>query len=347
METTHLIQTLAATWNGLGPWADLLAMLLVMGSLFALGNVSDPVVLEKGLKTTFFMAYNAAMPIYPDLTTEVPSKAKDEKYGWLGTAPSMREWVDERVPKGLLDHEYTITNAHYEASIEVDLDDFEDDQTGMINIRVQDMGTRARRHPDSELATLVEAGSSSLCYDGQYFFDTDHVEGDSGTQSNALTYDATDHTAVTVAEFKAALQQAIQALLSFKDDRGEPFLEEWQINADNLDCMVPVALMDIAEEALTAQTINNTTNTTRNKARQLTNARLTSSTAFYIFFRGAPVRPFIYQKRGFNDGQDIRAGFLGLNSEGGFMRRKAVFGVDARYKLGYALWQFAVKTTFN
>ena len=32
-------------------------------------------------------------------------------------------------------------------------------------------------------------GEATVCYDGQYFFDTDHVEGDSGTQSNDLSVD--------------------------------------------------------------------------------------------------------------------------------------------------------------
>ena len=36
------------------------------------------------------------------------------------------------------------------------------------------------------------AGESTVCFDGQYFFDTDHSEGDSGSQSNDITFDISD-----------------------------------------------------------------------------------------------------------------------------------------------------------
>ena len=40
------------------------------------------------------------------------------------------------------------------------------------------------------LTTLMIAGESSLCYDGQYFFDTDHSDGASGTLSNSISFAA-------------------------------------------------------------------------------------------------------------------------------------------------------------
>jgi len=46
------------------------------------------------------------------------------------------------------------------------------------------MAMSAKRSYDVFFTETVEAGVSSLCYDGQNFFDTDHEEGDSGVQSN-------------------------------------------------------------------------------------------------------------------------------------------------------------------
>lgn len=340
--------TVHAALDFLGAHWGAIALFLGMALFGVLGEaVVDPVVLEKGLKGNFFKAYDAATPIYTDLCTEIPSNAKQEKYAWLGTAPTMREWVDERVPKGLLDHDYTLVNKHWESSIAVDRDDLEDDQLGHINMRVTDMGTRTRRHPDGLLATLVINGGSTLCYDGQYFFDTDHVEGSSGTQSNSISSTVSNTAAVTQAEFKTALVAATEKLLGYKDDRGEPFMEEWQLNDTNLRLMVPIALRQVAIDTTEAQLINNTTNTVRGLARVMTNARLTSAVEFYLFYMGAPIKPFIFQQRGFNDGQKLHIGMLGDNTETGFMRRKWVFGVDARYNMGYGLWQFAVKVTLT
>ncbi len=53
------------------------------------------------------------------------------------------------------------------------------------------MGYSAKVHPDEKIFGALAAGASSLCYDGQYFFDTDHpviVDGVASTKDN---YDAT------------------------------------------------------------------------------------------------------------------------------------------------------------
>ena len=310
-------------------------------------DVVKPVVLEKGLKTTFYLAYDAATPLYPEISTEVPSSADQEKYAWLGTAPTMRKWVDERVPKGLLDHSYTIENDHFEASLSINRDTLEDDLTGQLNFRVQDMGQRTRRHPDGLVKTLISDGESTTCYDGQFFFDTDHVEGSSGSQSNDLTHNVATPSAPTQAEFEVALHQAIEALIGFKDDQGEPFLEEWQLNSSNLICMVPKEHRKAALQTVQAGTINNTDNILQNVARVAVNPRLTNNDRFYLFYTGAPIKPFIFQQRGFNDGQNLHVGMLGDNTETGFIRNTWVFGVDARYNVGYGLWQFAVLTTLT
>lgn len=305
-------------------------------------DVVNPIVLEKGLKATFYQAYQAESPFYPLLCTEVPSTAKDEKYGWLGTAPVMREWVDERVPKGLLSHDYTIVNKHWEASLSIDRDDLEDDQLGQINMRAQDMGARARRHPDKLLTDLIVNGESTLCYDAQFFFDTDHSEGDSGSQDNDLTQSVISTALITVAEAKTIINKAIGALLGFLDDRGEPFLEEWQIDSNNFVVMTPPKHREPWQELLTSALISNTDNVYRNKARLLVNPRLTSQTKMYFYYTGAPIKPFIYQKR-----KDVETGMLAKDSETGFMRRKWVFGADARYNLGYGIWQYAVLVTIS
>ena len=334
---------LAVTWLQ-SPLGQAVALALTIGLFGALGLVdTDSVVLEKGLKATFYQAYDAATPFYPDITTEVPSTAKEEKYAWLGTAPTMREWVDERQPKGLLEHDYTISNKHYEASLDVDGDTLADDQLGQIRMRVTDMGQRARRYPDSLLSTLIENGETDLCYDGQAFFDTDHSEGDSGTQDNDLTASASDSAAPTQSEFEVAFSAAMRALMGFKDDRGEPYLEEWMLNQSNLVLMTPpTSMYDAALKTVQAGTISNTTNVYQNKARVVANARLSWTTKFALFYTGAPIKPFIFQNR-----QPVQTGMLGKGSEEGFMRNRYVFGADARYNVGYGLWQYAVLTTFS
>ena len=52
-----------------------------------------------------------------------------------------------------------------------------------------ELAERGRTHYASLLSTLIVNGATTVCYDGQYFFDTDHSEGASGTQSNKIDSD--------------------------------------------------------------------------------------------------------------------------------------------------------------
>src|ERR1051325_2608810 len=76
----------------------------------------------------------------------------------------------------------TIVNKTWESTIRIDADEQRRDKTGQIMVRVNELARRVATHPNKLLSTLISSGASSACYDGQYFFDTDHSEGDSGTQ---------------------------------------------------------------------------------------------------------------------------------------------------------------------
>jgi phage major head subunit gpT-like protein len=65
----------------------------------------------------------------------------------------------------------------------VDRNDIEDEQLGFYNPIVAALAQEARKHPEKLLADLMSAGFTTACYDGQYFFDTDHPVG-SATASN-------------------------------------------------------------------------------------------------------------------------------------------------------------------
>ncbi len=310
-----------------------------------MGDVVNPIVAVKGLQATFLAAYQVAEAFWPKIATEVPSTGSEERYGWLGSAPAMREWEDERVPKGLLDHDYTIKNKDWEATIAVDRNAFKDDQLGGIQIRIQDLAGRAKVHPNKLVSELISKGESTLAYDGQFFFDTDHAEGESGTQDNDLTYNAADPNNVTQAEYAASFDAARVVLAQFKDDRGEPFHEQAQ---SGLVVMAPPALWAVAEKTLKQDTLSGgETNVLRDAAELIVNPHLSDATKWYLFKTDTFIRPFIFQVRdpvkllqvGVKEGEDT--------DYARFMRKSMFFGVEARYNVGYGLWQNAVLTTFN
>lgn len=296
-------------------------------------------LLTKGLRSEFFNRFEATPTYYPDLATRIPSTSDQETYRWLGTVPRMREWGTGRVAKGLRTESYSVENLKYEATLEVDRDEIADDQTGQIRVRVGELAERAATHKDYLIAQLLINGETSgyNSYDGVPFLSDQHVSGASGTQSNKLTFSATDADDPTDEEFKSALKQAIVQMLSFKDDQGDPM----PMSATGLVCVVSPTLYFTALEAIDATVVNNSTNVLQGVARVVALPWLSDASKWYLLKNDGVVRPFIFQDR-----EPVEFSALAENSEEAFKREKFLYGVRARYRLAYGYWQFAVRTDF-
>lgn len=127
-----------------------------------------------GFNAAFQAGLAMATPMYGRVATTVPSTTKTNEYGWLGQFPGFREWIGDRVINGLARHGYSLTNKSYENTIGVDRDDFEDDNLGIYAPMFQSFGQTAQEFPDTLVWALLKNGFASKCYDGQFFFDTDH-----------------------------------------------------------------------------------------------------------------------------------------------------------------------------
>lgn len=129
----------------------------------------------RGFKTIYSTAYLAAPSQAAKVAMTVPSSSRDESYAWLGQFPQLREWLnDERVVRQLKAHGFTILNRKFESTVSVSRDDFSDDRLGVFKPMFAEMGHAAALHPDEIVFALLAQGATTLCYDGQYFFDTDH-----------------------------------------------------------------------------------------------------------------------------------------------------------------------------
>lgn len=277
-------------------------------------------LMTAGLKTVFQNGVKSYTPMYPMLTTEVESTGASEVYGRLGSNPSLKEWRDERAPKRLLEQGFTVHNKDYEATISVSRNAIKDDRYGQIKIQVQALGFAGMKGKDEFYASTVEAGTSVLCYDGQYFFDTDHSEGDSGTQANYAT-----GTALSVANAKTV----ILAMQGFKDDRGLP------AGIKPTHIMVPTALKFTAKEIFDPKGTGDTNANTSLKGELeiIVNPFLTLATTWYVMDLSQPVKPIIFQNR-----QELEFD----NTEGGdgdFRRKEILYGVDARFAFAYGDWR--------
>ncbi|MDF2232179.1 Mu-like prophage major head subunit gpT family protein [Albimonas sp. CAU 1670] len=145
--------------------------------------------LRVGFKTAFQAGLGMAPQMRERISTRIDSTHMEEKYGWLGELPDVREWVGERVVHSLKEHDYAIREKPWELTLGVPRRNIETDNLGTFNARFTAFG----RSTGSKWETLVwgalKAGFTTECYDGQFYFDTDHPviaeDGSMTTVSNS------------------------------------------------------------------------------------------------------------------------------------------------------------------
>jgi phage major head subunit gpT-like protein len=142
----------------------------------------------KGFKTIYTEAGLRAKSYVDRVAMTVPSGSASETYGWLGMIPALREWLGPRVVTNFSATAFTITNKLFESTVRIRRTDFEDDKLGLFKPAFELMGYRAKTHPDELVFSLLKAGFATPCFDGQFFFDTDHpVIGDDGTSVSTVS----------------------------------------------------------------------------------------------------------------------------------------------------------------
>lgn len=141
--------------------------------------------LSTSLSAAFTKGLSGVKPQYLRIATEVPSGSASNTYGWLSDLPGIKEWVGDRQLALLSQQGYTIPNKTWENSIRVKRENIEDDQIGQYSVIAQAFGQQIAEFPDTLSFPLLVAGFTTLCFDGQNFFDTDHPMA-GGTYSNIV-----------------------------------------------------------------------------------------------------------------------------------------------------------------
>lgn len=289
---------------------------------------------------------NLGMTWIPGVSSLFKSDQESETYAWLGMAPAMREWVGGRHAKGFRENGITIVNKKFEATLEVLVDEIRRDKTGQVMVRVAELAQRTNAHWAKLLSALIVSGESAVCYDGQFFFDTDHSEGDSGAQSNDITSTAATPTSPTAGEAEKAVLKAVETIIGFKDDQGEPMNED----AASFLVMVPVPLMSSFAAALKNPVIvdgsTSRTNTIVNVGgfsfEMAVNPRLPWTNKFGVFRADGQTKPFIRQEE-----EGVTVAAVAEGSELEFNEEKHHYGVKAIRNVGYGYWQHAALVTLT
>lgn len=297
-----------------------------------------------------------------------PTTQQTENYKWLGFSPAMREWIGERQAKGLKVNGVSLTNVLYELTLAIGLDDIRRDKTGQIDVRIAETVDEGISHWATLMTTLLQNGESVACYDGQYFFDTDHSEGSSGTLSNDLS--ASDYSELNVAtaanptanELADVIMKMIQHMYTIKNDQGRPM----NAFAKQFLVMVPVSFFGAAQQAVFSQNLETGTGVRNNPLAGLSargwkldvaaNPELTWTTKLALFRTDGNAKPFIRQVEVHDSAKDmitqgeamgIEMDVIAEGSEEEKKRRQWLFGISSNRSVGYGYWQHAVLATLS
>lgn len=298
-----------------------------------------------GMFTTFramfqnvFFAAEAAR-VSPRFMLEVQSNTLTETYAWLGTVPAMRKWVDERQHSALNAYNYSLTNDHFEVTIDIDRDTFEDDRYGLEAPRIAQLGMEAPRFMEYTALTALDQGATAgnNSYDGVTFYNSAHVVGSAGAQTNIYSSTAlTSNKDLThlAADFAGAWAQ----MTKLKDDQNRPM----SIVPDLVVCSPDLFF-------LFKQLLNSTfnpvggigsgTNVFQGVTDLVMSPYLAADTWHLLSTQYGAGKPLIFQNRKAPE-------FVGVNDPSSFNvfeRRVFSYGVDTRFKVGYGMWELAVK----
>jgi phage major head subunit gpT-like protein len=212
---------------------------------------------------------------------------------------------------------------------------FEDDQIGTLAPRLGQLGEEAARHPGQLVLSLFE--TNGLAFDGVAFFADTRVIGRSANIDNIQT-----QTGTTVANIQTDLAVVRQRLRLFQDDQGRPMnniLNTIVCNPDIESAMYQALNVPFPAAAPGVQQIPPAGDiSTVNGYTIIVNPYITTAGDWYGMAVTPTMKPFIYQTRIAPSLEDLT-----LGSEDAVKRDRFVYGVRARYEVGYGDPRYAVR----
>jgi phage major head subunit gpT-like protein len=281
------------------------------------------------IKATFNKAFDAAPSQWQKIAMLVNSTTSVEDYAWLNNFPKMREWIGEKFVKSLESNKYSLKNKPYEATVEVLRDNIDDDLIGFIGPQAQGAGFSAKQWPDELVFDAVNKGTSTICHDGQYFFDTDHPVGDASVSNKyALTLDISTQSAA-----KASYGAVRTAMKTQKDEEGRP------LNVNPNILLVSTNVDDTANALMTNDRLEDGKPNLYKGTAEVVVAPWLDDDTWYLLDTTKPVKPFVFQQRK----KPVMVSQTDITSDAVFNTGMFKFGAEARGAAGYGFWQLAFK----
>lgn len=198
-----------------------------------------------------------------------PVSAAERIFVDLFDVDPVAENLDLNTARDLLDRSITIRNVEYSQPLKVFDAILRRDTAGQVMDRIKDAVRRWREHPAKLLSTLLVNGPSAAHWSGdnsQFFFDTQHADGDSGQQSNIVSVDisglpipADRQGTITVPSGETmawAILRAAEQFATLVDTAGEPMFDPsrfMKVHPDPVPLVVLVPTTMMAAATIASQ----------------------------------------------------------------------------------------------
>lgn len=301
--------------------------------------------LQRQFRMDFDLFFHQDRPVLWDKkATRVDVTAEVNVYPWVVDLPDWREWVGPRLMRNFVARSHAIKNKDWEFSFAISRNAIIYDQIGLYSKRAQLAGQRARYLYDKIITDLQLAGNTTLCWDGQFFYDTDHPIDfdDAGAGTYANSFAALD---LTLDNYNTMWE----TMAGYKGENGQVL----EIRPTILE--VPIALRKKARaifaQDLIAQAIKNVAatenvgaaavdNLYKGEVEIVVNPRLPATVWFLHATEIA--KPFILQVK--QDPTPLM-GRTDPNLDNVFHRKEFEFGSDAIANGGYGLPMTSIRVS--
>lgn len=291
--------------------------------------ISDnvPAHLVVGARTGFLTALKTTPMPWQRIANQLDMGAKKVDLVDLGAAPMPTEDAAD-VAQDMIEKSMPVKPRDWNLTVWISANAVDDDQTGTLETKVKAAAGNFQRHLNQRVFKKLNDGdlAGSICYDGQKFFDLDHV--DQGAQY-VTAQDNEYGLALSMDNFET-VYVAAQA---FKNDQGETTDYEY----DTL--IVPPALERIALQITGNPNAFDTPNLEKNpyagRIAPLVSNQL-DSTAWILTAGNEQIKPLIVAMR---KAPFLQAAWFDPKARDG---GRFYFKFYARYEVHYGDWRAAI-----
>ena len=256
----------------------------------------------------------------------------------------------------------TIEGQPWKAGLEITEKDLVGDTMGVLGSKGREMaGNFALQYYAHLIEILAEGDTDTYgtAFDGEYFFDTDHVyPGDVEyktamrnllTSSEVSELNVTDSTNPTVAEWQAMAYPLMDYIArNIKTDRGKDLFT----GVETAHLIVPMAMGYNARKAFEAElTGGGDTNVTRGMWRVHTVPKLTAkdTNIFYLYLEkpGASEKPFVHGWWKMSNGQRYQFKSTGDTSKAWVAEDRQLISVSSFEDIVYGDWRLIYRCVLS